>query len=356
MPDPTLNLSDDLNNWTDTATKVEGQNKALSDTNAANWVDSGSPVEGVRLTQGPALEILSSSTSNVTVTQNPVEIIAPTQGLIQLVLSDTMTLSDSIKIGRGLVIAETLTMTDSVTIKTFGPITLSLSDTLTLSDSAQERLAATIQLTLSDSMTTLTDSVTTLLAVPRVLMTQEPLELFSRSSGQVRFSQGPVEIIAPTAGLMELKLSDTITLTDVLVKNLVQGNTRTVSDTMSMSDSFSFGFVLSLNLSDSFTLTDSFQSRTLAQIQLMVSDQLVLSDSVQTGLSITQILSLSDTLSLSDSIVAQLNVIVFLTASFSDDMNFWADDFEEVTAFHPRDVPSGDPTDNCCPPNIFITD
>lgn len=261
MPDPTLNLSDSLNNWLDSVAIVEQINlslsdnlnswadttsktlnflKALTDTESANWLDSGGPVEGVRLTQLP-VEILASPQGKIELTQLPVEILLPSADK-QLQLSDTMTLTDSL--------AKTL----------LGLRSLTLTDTMTLSDS-------------------------------------------------LRIGYG-------------LLISDSLTLSDSLVKNVTAVLTLTLSDNMN-------GW------------QDLFQYSLLATLSLVLSDN--------GGANWT------------DLVQTDLRAFLALTLSVSDTLNFWQDPgstpdvpfFTMIIA--PRSAPTGDPSDNCCPPVVWIS-
>lgn len=331
MGSQTINLSDSLNNWLDSLQLIKQLRLNLSD-NLNNWADSGGLVLGNRLTQEP-VEVLTGSIGNVRSTQEPVEVLTPTNGLIEVILSDTVTFSDSIRIGRGNSVSDAMTMTDSVSAVPSGPITLALSDTLNnWQDLVAFRNLVQLSISASDSLNNWLDSVTTLLAVPMRRLTQEPVEVITGSLGKVRDTQAPTEILVTPGGLIEKQFTDSFTLTDSLVKAFP--TIKTLSDTMTLSDSVKIGF--GLRLSDS------------------ANNWL---DSLSTLVSTPIFLSVSDSLNFwLDSATTAVGFFAALSLSLSDNMNFWQDLVVVVETSIPRTAPSGDPTNNCCPPNIFITD
>lgn len=332
-----INISDSLNNWADSVSKIKELRLSLSD-NLNNWQDSGGLKVGVRVTQLP-VEVMIQPVGKVRVTQFPVELMIPTNGLMQLKLSDTLTFSDSVtkQLQKQLQLSGALTMADSVSAVPSAPLLLTLSDSLNnWLDLVSERLFTQLQLFVSDSWNTWLDSVSTLTAVPMRRITQLPVEVMIQPSSQVRVTQIPVELMIPTNGLMQLQLSDNLNnwLSAVSVSVV---RTNAFSDSMTLLDSERIVLGDNRSLSDSLVLSDSVQIQLNAFLEL----DLTVSDNLNNWL---------------DSVTTNTVVLVGLNISVSDTLNFWLDEmnFTETTA--PRTAPTGDPSANCCPPSIWITD
>jgi len=338
MPDPTLNLSDSLNNWADSVSEVKELRKVLTD-NLNNWADAGGPVFGTRVTQLPVELMTQPTGTQVRVTQLPIELMLPTAGLLQLVLSDSLTITDSVSkiLEKQKTLSDTLTMTDSGIATPSAPLLLTLSDSWNnWSDLVSTRTFVQIQLTVSDSWNSWLDAVSTFVSIPMRRVTQLPVELMIQPPSQVRVTQLPVEVMFPTGGLMQLVLSDNLNNWLSVVSQAIV-RTSSFSDSLSMTDSERTVLGMNLVLSDQMTLTDDLVTVEHNVLQL----NLTVSDSWNTW---------------SDSVTTQTTVLVNLNLTLSDTLNFWQDSFAYNMPVAPRTPPVGEPTDNCCPPNIWISD
>lgn len=206
------------------------------------------------------------------------------QATIQMVLADSLSLSDSLSIGYGNLVANQLLLSDLIAVG-YGDL---LSDSITITDSA--------------------------------VLVQELDELLS---DQMTFSDSSVV----TLGLTEL-LSDQLVFSDSL--NIGYGNS--LVDTMSLSDSVALLFALSNTFSETLLISDAvglgygFQIADVESLSdnvslalsivVLLSDQMLLSDSIAVGYGN----AVKDQLSLSDALVIGYGAQITDSMTFSDSL------------------------------------
>ena len=221
-----------------------------------------------------------------------------------LPFSDTLTLSDYLLLSIGMAIADGFTFSDALAI--FLGVPVVLSDTFTFSDATAVQLYGVLNETFSDTLT-FSDSV--------IVRTISHLTIninISPPAGDIQMNTG--------GGAYPELPPDIFSFGDTL--QLCRNDYMTFSDTLTLSDSVIVHLVvpiaLNITLSDTFTFLDS--QNYSAAYSPAFSDTLALSDSVIVQILPSPInLSFGDSLELSDSI-GQLVVDRVIIASFQDSL------------------------------------
>ena len=228
-------------------------------------------------------------------------------------VSDSITFSDAIQLGYGIIVPDTITFSDFVTINP-PEVGYLIQDnwSIYLSDTQQYEL---------DLFIPLTDTI------PFSDFIQLSIGLILNDSLSLSDSQA-------TAVGIPVSVSDTIVLTDAVLTYILGVYSESINDTITFSDAvtiFLIGLLFkdivnSSNSHDTFVFTDEVALRTTGT-PASFTDTLSLSDGVSLVVNIN--LNINDSITFSDTI-AETKTPTALTVSISDTISFGEDLFFEL--------------------------